>query len=171
MGRQLWKGLIVLVVGGWSLLGGKAIAAETVLLRYRAFGMAVPVQDLEMLAATGEAPESIDSLLVAAGQSPGDLQASLTRPLNVRLRLLDRTLNSWPGEWVLDQMGEVIHTPSGEANRQALRSAIVLSAADDEQISVLELLQNYPTQQVVLEVDKIESVYNLLANLLQPLPF
>lgn len=169
MAKQL---RLLVLFGVWfGLLGGEAIAAESVLLSYRSFGRAVPVEDLEALAATGEAPESIDQILATAGQSPGDLQTSLTRQVPVRLNLLDRALNSWPGEWALDQMGDVIHTPSGEANRQALRSAIVLSAADDEQISVLELLQNYPTQQVVLEVDKIESIYNLLANLLQPLPF
>ncbi|PSN17199.1 hypothetical protein C7271_18990 [filamentous cyanobacterium CCP5] len=161
--------LFVLLCGAlFTLWGGEAIAAETVLLRYRGFGRAVPVEDLEILAETGEAPESIDSILSAAGQSPQNFQRSLTRQLAVRLHLLDRTLNSWPGEWALDQMGEMIHPPSGRSSRQALRASIILSAADDERISVLELLQNYPTQQVVLEVDRIESVYDRLSALLEP---
>mgnify|MGYP006269964887 CR=1 FL=1 len=154
--------------GAWSLIASGVLAAETVLLRYRGLGLPVPVEALQELAETGEAPASIDQILEASGQDPQDFQATLTRQISVNVNLLDRTLNSWPGEWALDQVGEVIHPPSGEASRQALRSALVLSAADDAQISILEILENYPTRQVVLEVDKIEAAYNRLAALLRP---
>lgn len=167
-----WKNLGWMGIGVgsfWGLLAAGALAAETVRLSYRGFGRSVPVRDLEILAETGEVPESMDQLLATAGQNPEDFRTSLTREIPVNLTLLDRSLNSWPGEWALDQVGQVIHPPSGRASRQALRSAVILSAADDEQISMLELLQNYPTEQVVLEVDKIESAYNRLAALLRPL--
>ncbi|HEY9738345.1 MAG TPA: alpha/beta hydrolase [Trichocoleus sp.] len=155
-----------IVVG---LAGASAIAADTVLLRYRGFGRAVPTADLASLAATGDAPESVQGLLNTAGQDPAALQDVLTRNLSVDPNLLDSTLNSWPGEWALDQLGQVIRPPSNQANRQALRAALVLSAAEDGQINLLEVLQNYPTPQVVLEGDRAEEAYNQLAALLAPL--
>ena len=165
-----WQRSLALIVNV-CLIGlgfGKAQGADTVLLRYRGFGRAVPVEGLEHLAETGEAPESIDSLLEASGQSPESLRASLTGQIGADPNLLDEALNSWPGEWALDQIGEAVHPPSGRASRQALRSAITLSAADDQQLSLLEVLKNYPTPQVVVEVDRIQAAYDLLASLLYP---
>ncbi|MBD0336050.1 MAG: alpha/beta hydrolase [Cyanobacteria bacterium Co-bin13] len=152
-----------------GLVGGNAIAAETVLLRYRGFGRTVPVTDLATLAETGEAPASVSGLLRTANQDSAGLQDVLTRSLTVDPNLLSQALNSWPGELVLDQVGEAIRPPSGQASRQALRSALVLSAAEDGQITLLEVLERYPTPQVVLEGDRIENAYNQLANLLAPL--
>ncbi|MBD2258179.1 alpha/beta hydrolase [Pseudanabaena sp. FACHB-2040] len=152
-----------------GLAGGDAIAAETVLLRYRGFGRAVPVADLATLAETGEAPASVSGLLRTANQDPAGLQDVLTRTLTVDPNLLSQALNSWPGELVLDQVGTAIRPPSDQANRQALRSALVLSAAEDGQITLLEVLERYPTREVVLEGDRIEDAYNQLASLLAPL--
>jgi hypothetical protein len=82
---------------------------------------------------------------------------------------LDKALNSLPGEWLLDQLGQTIRPVSGEASRQALRSALVLSASNDGELTLLEVLQTYPTETVVLEVDQVESVLARIDTLLQPL--
>jgi len=92
-----------------------------------------------------------------------------TRPLSADPVVLDLAINSLPGDWVLDYLGQSIHTGTGEADRQALRSALVLSASDDKQITLLEVLQNYPTEEVVLEGDNIQAAYSRLSSFLQPL--
>lgn len=161
-------GAIALLAGIWGS-GAAALASETVLLRYQSFGRPVPVEDLTTLAETGEAPESIAGLLDMTGQDPASLQQVLTEPISANPSFLDRALNSWPGEWTLDQVGTTIHPPSGQASRQALRSAIVLSAVDDRQITLLEILQKYPSPQVVLRVDQMQTAYQYLATLLGPL--
>ncbi|HEY9763341.1 MAG TPA: alpha/beta hydrolase [Trichocoleus sp.] len=171
MGRKAVQGMLALIgcLGVVGLGSEGAIAAETILLRYQGFGRAVPVFDLATLAQTGEAPDSVGGLLNMANEDPATLQDLLTRNLTVNPNLLDSVLYSWPGEWALDQMGGVIHPPSGQASRQALRSAIVLAAAKDSQISLLEVLEHYPTPQVVLEGDRIADAYTQLAALLTPL--
>lgn len=146
-----------------------AEAAERVSLRYRGFSRTVAVDDLFILAESGEAPEDLASLLDAAGQEPEDLRSLLVDELTVSPVLLDKALNSSPGEWVLDGLGDAVHPPSGEASRQALRSAIVLSAADDNTITLLEVLDNYPTPEVVMEGDQIQSAYDRLSAFLAPL--
>ncbi len=155
---------------GLSVLGGlPGRAAESVLIKYRGFSRSVPVADLATLAETGEPSRSLGALLAMAGQEPDGLRSLLIRPLPADPVLLDRSLNSPPGEWMLDQLGQSIHTRAGDANRQALRAALVLSASDDGQLTLLEVLQNYPTADVVLEGDRIQATYNRLAVFLNPL--
>ena len=103
------------------------------------------------------------------GQRPEELRSLLTHSIETNPRILDRALNSYPGEWVLDQLGEAIHPPAGQASRQALRSAIVLSATDDGELTLLEILENYPTPEVVLEGDNIQQAYNRLQGFLNTL--
>lgn len=146
-----------------------ATAAEYVILRYRRFSRTVPVSALVALAEHGETPGVLGGLLRQAGQDPQPVRSALTRPMTADPVVLDRVLNTTPGGWLLDQVGTTIYPPSGERSRQALRSALVLSAADDNQITLLEVLQNYPTEAVVVEGDRIEATYNRLAQFLRPL--
>ncbi len=160
----------VLVAVGLSIFAPRpALGADWVRLQYRGFSRRVPVALLTALAETGESAGVLRGLLNQAGQNPDDLRSLLTRPLPADPILLDRSLNSLPGEWVLDYVGQSIHTGSGAGDRQALRSALVLSAVDDKQITLLEVLQNYPTEEVVLEGDNIQAAYNRLASFLRPL--
>ncbi|NJL45628.1 MAG: alpha/beta hydrolase [Leptolyngbyaceae cyanobacterium SM2_3_12] len=162
-----YVGLITATLVSLGLAPG--IAAEEAVLKYRGFSRTVPVEDLQSLAETGEPPDSVAGLLNQAGRPPADLQSLLTRELLADPVLLDKALNSWPGEWMLDQLGEAIYPSSGTARRQALRSALVLSATGDDQITLLEVLQNYPTPEVVLDGDLIQDAYSRLAVFLAPL--
>ena len=69
---------------------------------------------------------------------------------------------------MLDQVGQAIRPVSGEASRQALRAALVLSASDNGEVTLLEVLQAYPTETVVLEVDQLQATYERINTFLQP---
>ncbi|TVP70307.1 MAG: alpha/beta hydrolase [Leptolyngbya sp. LCM1.Bin17] len=166
---NLLKALGISLIALATIAAAPALAAERVVLRYRGFSRSVPVQDLVTLAETGEAPGSVAGLLRQAGQDPQNVRSLLIRPIAADPVMLDRALNSVPGGWVLDQVGETIRPAAGGRSRQALRSALVLSAAEDNQITLIEVLQNYPTAEVVVEGDRIQSTYNRLAQFLRPL--
>ncbi len=167
MGKRLLNLTLALIALG--LAPGYSWAASEVMLKYRGFSRTVPVADLASLAATGETSQSLGALLRQAGQDPASLRSLLTQPLAADPILLDKALNSWPGEWLLDQLGTAVHPVAPEASRQALRSALVLSASPDRQITLQEVLETYPTSTVVLEGDLIESAYRQLAQFLQTL--
>ncbi|QQE65400.1 hypothetical protein GFS31_20880 [Leptolyngbya sp. BL0902] len=160
---------LALTLAALPVMAASAWAAEEVLLTYRGFGRTVPISELETLAETGEAPGTLGGLLRQVGQNPQELQQVITRPIAVDGLTLDRVLNSFVGEWMLDQVGVAIRPPAGDAGRQALRSALVLSALDDNEITLLEVLQNYPTQTVVVDGVQIQAAYNRLATFLRPL--
>ena len=144
-----------------------AIAADRVLLKYGVLSRAISVEELTLLAETGEVSSPLSSLLNTAGEDPETLRQGLTEELEVSPVLLDQVLNSGPGEWALDQVGEAIHPPSGRASRQALRAAFVLSASDDNRVTPLEVIKNYPTAEVQVEGDLILDTYSQMVEVVE----
>lgn len=147
----------------WGLR--EAIAAEQVVLKYRVFRESISVEELSTFAETGELSTSLRINLALAQQDPKKVRRYLTEPVKVNLVLLDRVLNSPVGNVVLDQVSQVVHTPSRRADRQALRSALILSASSDSNISLIETIQNYPTSEVEVEGDRLEAAYRQLRRL------
>lgn len=158
-----WFRMLGYGIGCWVLWqSSAAIAAERVILKYRILRQSVSVPELTQLAETGQASPTLQAYLKLAQQDPQRLRQPLIQPIHVNRLLLDRVLNSSPGEVLLDQVGQVIHTPSNRANRQALRSALVQSATPDNRITLIEVLQNYPTAEIEVEGDRLEDAYRQL---------
>jgi len=140
-------------------------AAERVVLKYRIFRESLSVEELSTFAETGKLSRSLQVNLALARQDPKLIRKYLSQPVKVDPVILDRVLNSPIGNAILDQLSQVIHTPSQKANRQALRSALVLSANVDKQMTLVEIMQNYPTSAVEVDGERLESAYRQLARL------
>lgn len=139
-----------------------AIAAERVVLKYSVLRQSVSVAELTTLAETGETSRSLRRYLRLAGKQPEEVRQTLTEEAQVNVILVDRGLNNPVGDTVLDQISEAVYPPSGEASREALRSALVLSASDDNRISLIEVIQNYPTDEVVVDGNRLVAAYGQL---------
>ena len=172
MSRSFLKGrwtLFLAAGAGIVFYSSAAGAAEKVVLKYSAIRMTLPVSELEIFAETGKMSPGLEMLLGKAKKDPEAVRSSLTRPVKVSQSLLDRTLNSKVGEIILDEVGQVIRTPSGNANREALREALVLSATNDNEITLLEAMKNYPTPEVYVEGDRLVEAYGKLVALSEQL--
>ena len=175
----LRRSLILSIALAIALSGGRAFAAEQVVLKYRIFRSSISVKELTNFAQTGELSTSLRVNLALAKQNPKAIRQYLTQPVAVNIRLLDRLLNSPVGNVVLDQISEAIHTPSRKADRQALRAALILSASRDypdssgqnsrNTISLIEIIQNYPTSEVEVEGEVLERAYRQLSQLAKTL--
>lgn len=160
-------GLFVSVAMAYLFSTTSAFAAEKVVLKYDIFRANIAIDELETFVETGEMSSGMKQILGKAEENPEVVRRTLTKPVNVSPTFLDNNLNSLPGEFVLDRVGEIIHTPSGEANRQALRSALVLSAKDDNRITLLEVMQNYPTEEIHVEGKRLVKAYEQIAGLVE----
>lgn len=145
-------------VTSFLLHGTSATAAERVVLKYGAFRGPVAVSDLTNLTKTGEVSSPLRFYLKRARQDPETVSQALTQEVKADPVLLDRVLNSPAGEELLDQVSQVIHTPSGKTDRQALRSALILSAAQDGKITPIEAIQNYPTSELEVEGKRLKQL-------------
>ena len=169
---SLRRSLLLSVIIALSLSNGSVFAAEQVVLKYRIFRESIAVKELTSFAQTGELSTSLRVNLALAKQEPKTIRKYLTESVTVSPVLLDRILNSPIGNVILDQIGEAIHTPSRKADRQALRAALVLSASSDRNgsgakntISLIEVIQNYPTSEVEVEGEVLERAYRQLRQL------
>lgn len=165
--RRISQGLLPGLASLLLFPGNPAIAADRIVLRYLIFEEAISVSELTALATTGEVSPTLETYFSAAKQDPQAIRSTLTRPIPVDALLLDRVLNHSVGEQLLDQVGEMIHTSNGRADRQALRSALVLAAMGDNQITLLEVIQKYPTNDIYVEGDRIVQTYAQLKRISQ----
>ncbi|WP_299410982.1 alpha/beta hydrolase [Acaryochloris sp. IP29b_bin.148] len=134
-------------------------AAERVVFKYGPIARSVPVSSLRQLADTGRAPADLKAYLELADQDPQKVSETLTRPFAISPTELDRLLNSPIGDVMLDEAGEIVHPPSDRANREAIRSALVLDASRDGEITILDTLENYPTDTVEVEGERLLEAY------------
>ena len=158
--------ILVLMTSASILLSStSAVAAEQVVLKYRIFQESISVKELTTFAETGELSSSLQVNLALARQKPQVVRQYLTEPVKVNPIFLDRLLNSSIGEVVLDEVSQVVHTPSRRANRQALRSALILAASSDGTLTLVEIIQKYPTAVVQVEGDRLERAYRQISQL------
>ncbi|WP_293126633.1 alpha/beta hydrolase [Microcoleus sp. bin38.metabat.b11b12b14.051] len=162
--KRPWT-LFLAATAGIVFYSSAAVAAEKVVLKYSAIRVTLPVSELEIFAQTGKMSPGLEMLLSQAKKDPEAIRRSLTRPVKVSQRFVNETLNSKLGEIILDEVGQVIRTPSVQANREALREALVLSATNDNEITLLEAMKNYPAAEVDVEGDRLVEAYGKLVAL------
>lgn len=167
---SLRRALVLIATASILLSSTSALAAERVVLKYRIFRDSISVEELSTFAETGELSKSLRIKLALARQDPKLFRRYLTQPVKVNPILLDRLLNSRIGTVLLDEISQAVHTPSGQADRQALRSALIISASGDRQVTLIEILKNYPTSEVEVEGDRLENTYRQLRRLGKGLP-
>ena len=136
-----------------------AAGAEKIVIRYGALSSSVAVEELSEFAETGKLSSSLQVYFRSSRQNPKIIRRYLTRRVQMSPVFLDRVLNNEVGELVLDRFSEIIHTRSRKADRKALRSALVLSASDDQQVTPIEIIQKYPTPELEIEGKKIRHIY------------
>ena len=135
------------------LLSTPAFAAERMVLNYGVFRESLSIEELSTFAQTGELSRSLRVNFALARQDPKAIRQYLTEPVKINPVFIDKFLNSRIGNIILDQISQVSYTPSQRADRQALRAALVLSASQDGQVSLIEIIENYLTNEV--EVDGV----------------
>lgn len=145
-------------------------AAERVVLKYSILRESISVQELSQLANTGETSRSLKNYLRLANKKPEELRALLNQNVDVDPVFLSKVLNSFAGGMILDPIGEVIHTPSKRANKESLRGALVTSALSDQNIRLVEIFENYPTEEIHVDGDRLVEVYQNIEGFLDNIP-
>jgi len=151
-------------VGLWGCWSEKAESAERVILNYGVLEFSVSIDSLETYAKTGKLENELQSY--ADFLTPEQLEkfkVGLTKGADFSHLAIAQFLYSFQGEKILERASQVIKTEARQPGFYAIRSALILAAADpDGGLTPLNVLKKFPTD--VLRVDSqqgLEIIKNL----------
>ncbi|MGB3508530.1 MAG: alpha/beta hydrolase [Microcoleaceae cyanobacterium] len=152
--------LIILgAIAGVILSNNNAIATKKIVVEIKGpIQASIKVKDLEIFAKTGETTKTISQALGISKVSPNTVRGLMTLELGADVTNLAKVLYSKLGQNITEGITEVIQTRHNYESDKALRSAIILAAADDNKISVLEVLEKYPTDEMHIDVGRINEI-------------
>ncbi|MEM6613418.1 MAG: alpha/beta hydrolase, partial [Cyanobacteria bacterium P01_C01_bin.72] len=173
--RQIWSYLALGIVqlGGFmameASLGPKAIAAEKVILNFGALEFSVKVDSLETYAETGEIEGELKNY--ADFLTPEQLekfQVGLTTSADFSHLAIAQFLYSFQGEKILERVSRVVKTKARQPGFYALRSALILAAADkDAGLTPLNVLKHFPTDTLRLDSSQGFEIFKALSKVVQ----
>lgn len=144
----------VIVLGALVVIplqGKQVLAAEEIVFKHGIASHSVSIEDLEHFGATGEMSRSVRFLFDFTKQNPHVGRRILVQEFPVETVMVSNLANSAPGEVVLSGLTQLIYPKSDRASVEALRGALIVSASDDNKISLLEIFRNYPTRQMYVD--------------------
>ncbi len=146
---NLWRGWMAIVLLGGFLSGSSAEAAERLTLRVGPVRQSVAIADLTYFAETGNAPPSMQLLAPVLTE---DMQQAFNERLyidpSVSEKLMTDLLDSPAGERLLDTLKIAIPN----AAESDIRDALVIAAQNEQGISLLGVLQTFPTETVTVDM-------------------
>lgn len=141
-------------------------SAEDLYFDYGVLGRQISVSSLETFATHGTIDDELAPYLdEISPENRQELQRILSTPL-VKLSdgipeqigdpfVLSQWLYSPIGEIVLASVGQLIQTQGHQNGQQAIRASMVLAAADPAGLSLINILQFYPTGGIRLDLPQI----------------
>ena len=156
--NSTWLGLVLSSLG-WLLpnavMTPSSLAAERIYFSYGAIERTISVASLEAYAKEGKIDD--DLATYAEYVSPQRL-IQLQRVLQARIQLspvaVSQFLYTPVGETLLQRLGEVIQTEARQPGFYALRAALILAAADQDGLTLLSVLEKFPTRSVRIDLGR-----------------
>jgi len=158
-------GTASVAIAAFSLLGSTATAqaADEVKFRYGILRFGLSVKELTDFATTGEQSPVVERYLTRTNSNPAEVRQILNYPVAIETGLLDKALNNPAANLLLDELDQIIQTPDNSNNREALRQAMLTSTKTDNQLTLLEVIQNYPRDEIHLDVKRAVKTYENIA--------
>jgi len=154
-----------------------AYGADYIRFNYSILGGSIAVDDLEQFAHTGTVRGNLKWITNRLTEEQhSQLQTALLSPYDLDAALIGQFAYTASGEQLLQEAGELMQTPSGQNGFYSIRAALLLAASDPDGLSVLSLLQHWPTnihidiRQVLSLIGDVTSLLGDTQNLMQALP-
>lgn len=148
-----WLGSLGLSIfpGAWN----SALAAERIYISYGALERSVPIEGLGIYAKEGRVTRDLATYArYLNDQQLAQLQTGLRRRINLDPVTISQFLYTPIGEQLLQRLGRVIQTPSRQSGFYAIRAALILAAAEPEGLTALNVLRQFPTPGIRVDVEQ-----------------
>lgn len=153
--QNIRSSLISLVLGVSSLLiSSRVTAAERIIFNVSPFGQfKIMVEDLEAFTSEGEISAELAYYLNRLPPQQRDrLPELLSTPVEFDPLTISKFSNSSIGEMVIKNFGKGIRVNVQGNGFYALRGAIIAAAFDDEGLTVMNLLHQFPLETIHLDL-------------------
>lgn len=139
----------ILMLVSLSLWRSPVIAAEKVSFWYSLLEFSVPITSLKTFAKTGKIDRHLATYIDSKNsQELIELKKALTYKLDIDNITVYRFLNSSFGNIILKALGDIIQVQPNVNGFYALRSALIMAASEPEGLTILNVLQNFPTETI-----------------------
>lgn len=156
-----WGQRLLLGTGASFLFCTGGHAAERIILRFETTEVVVPIANLSNFVTKGEVESAdLQTFFQKNPRVETIVRNVLGREIAISKVTASRFFQSSTGEFVLTQLDKIINTPARSAGLESLRTAVLASYQEDNRFSLLEVLNNYPGQDINLDVSALERVYN-----------
>ena len=138
-------------LGFWA---EKAVGAEEIILSYGALEFPVSVESLEAYAETGDLNRQLKNYAeFFTSEQLQQFRAGLTTSADFDHLAIAQFLYSYQGEKLLERVSKIIRTKARQPGFYAIRSALILAAADEKSggLTPLNVLKKFPTDALRID--------------------
>jgi len=153
----------LLTLGAIALTPLPGRAAETVYLDFGLLGRSIPTRSLTHFAETGEVDANLTPYLQRLSpEQQTELRDALTASRAVDLVHVSQWFYSSMGEDTLVFAGDLLQTEGCLNGQRALRAAMLTAAADGE-MSLMDVIEHFPTHGLRIDLSQVLTVVQQVA--------
>ena len=146
------------------LVNTSAEATDIVDIKYKDTEMSIKTKELKKFSRTGEIPPRLQQFFNDTEQVPEFLSSLLAKEIYLSRSLVNDVLDSTTGQFFLLKLNQTINASSSTEDLEALKKTIIKAYNNDRELSVLELLDNYPQRRLKVDLTNLEGTYNEASN-------
>ncbi len=146
------------------LVNTSAEATDIVDIKYKDTEMSIKTKELKKFSRTGEIPPRLQQFFNDTEQVPEFLSSLLAKEIYLSRSLVNDVLDSTTGQFFLLKLNQTINASSSTEDLEALKKTIIKAYNNDRELSVLELLENYPQRRLKVDLTNLEGTYNEASN-------
>ncbi|MBD2515872.1 alpha/beta hydrolase [Nostoc sp. FACHB-973] len=149
-----------------TLTAYPAFGAERLKFNYGLLERSIPISSLETYATTGKVDNDLAGYSHYVDKKQlTQLRKVLLTPIPLNQIEVSQFLYTPIGERLLEKLGKVIQTESHLSGFYAIRAALILSAADQKNFTLLNVLRQFPASAISINLDQSLAIAESLQNL------
>ncbi|MBN3947002.1 MAG: alpha/beta hydrolase [Nostoc sp. NMS7] len=149
-----------------TLTAYPALGAERIKFNYGLLESSIPISSLETYARTGKVDNDLAGYSHYVDKKQlAELRQVLLTPIPLNQVEVSQFLYTPIGERLLEKLGKVIQTESHLSGFYAIRAALILSAADSKDFTLLNVLHKFPASAISINLNQSLAIAESLQNL------
>lgn len=163
--KQILLGLGILPL---ALQAGNTLAAERITVTYGLLERSINIASLKQFAADGTVTKDLSTYTQYLDEMQQEqLRQALVARADLGVVAVSQFLYTEQGEILLRRLGEVVRTDSNLSGFYAIRSALILAAAEPEGLTLLNVLQEFPLSNIQIDLGRTLQIFGDLQTLIR----